>query len=132
MTGTVSEFIPGGADTGNLSITQISDFGAELSSTDPVFGQRSAGRGSDHRGEWPQPAADRSVVISAERTAGEPAGPIRAPSTPDVDGIDFYESLEGMLVTIDDPVVIAPTNRFDETWVLSDDGNFVTSGETRA
>ena len=47
---------------------------------------------------------------------------------PETDGIDFFESLEGMLVTIDDPVVIGATNRFDETWVVSDDGTIVTSG----
>jgi Ca2+-binding RTX toxin-like protein len=47
---------------------------------------------------------------------------------PDTDGIDFYESLEGMLVTIDNPVVVGATNRFDETWVVADDGANVTSG----
>ncbi|MEO8286778.1 MAG: S-layer homology domain-containing protein [Chloroflexota bacterium] len=41
---------------------------------------------------------------------------------PAQDGIDFYESLEGMLVQVNNPVVVGPTNSFDETWVLADDG----------
>ena len=47
---------------------------------------------------------------------------------PETDGIDFYESLEGMLVTVDNPVAISATNRFDETWVVADDGNATTPG----
>ena len=123
VTGSVSEFIPGGADTGNLSITQISDFGAAgsvvVSSGNDlpeavVIG--AAGR-----------AAPDAVVISEDEL---PVNLQDVPGTfnPETDGIDFYESLEGMLVTIDDPVVIAATNRFDETWVVSDDGTLVTSG----
>ena len=33
---------------------------------------------------------------------------------PAEDGIDFYESLEGMLVEVQDAVAISPTNRFGE------------------
>lgn len=40
----------------------------------------------------------------------------------DSDGIDFYESLEGMRVQINDPVVVAPRNSFGEIWVLVDGG----------
>ena len=47
---------------------------------------------------------------------------------PEQDGVDFYESLEGMLVTVDDPIAISPTNRFDETWVLADGGAGATPG----
>ncbi len=38
------------------------------------------------------------------------------------DGIDFYESLEGMRVTIDNPLVIQSTNSFGETYVVASDG----------
>ena len=41
---------------------------------------------------------------------------------PATDGIDFYESLEAMLLRVDDPVVVGPTNDFGELWVLADDG----------
>ena len=36
------------------------------------------------------------------------------------DGIDFHESLEGMLVEIRRPVVVGPTNSFDELPVVAD------------
>lgn len=119
VTGTVSEFIPGGAGTGNLSITQLTNTVAtELSTGNDlpeavIVGE--AGR---------MPPTD--VVISADETPvnlQEEAGTIN----PDVDGIDFYESLEGMLVTVANPVTISATNGFDETWLVADEGANVTS-----
>ncbi len=41
---------------------------------------------------------------------------------PDSDGIDFWESLEGMLVQINNAVVVGPTNQFGEVVVLVDNG----------
>jgi predicted extracellular nuclease len=41
---------------------------------------------------------------------------------PAQDGIDFYETLESMLVQVNDAVVVGPTNGFGETFVLADDG----------
>lgn len=42
---------------------------------------------------------------------------------PENDGIDFYESLEGMRVLINDALVVAPTDAsFGETWVVGDAG----------
>jgi predicted extracellular nuclease len=41
---------------------------------------------------------------------------------PAQDGIDFYESLESMLVQVNDPVVVGPRNNFGEILVLADDG----------
>jgi predicted extracellular nuclease len=42
------------------------------------------------------------------------------------DGIDFYESLEGMLVTVEDPVAVSATRTFSpfssEMWTLPNDG----------
>ncbi len=46
---------------------------------------------------------------------------------PENDGIDFYESLEGMLVTVPDAVAVSASNRFGETWVVADDGDNATS-----
>ena len=106
VTGTVIEYIPGSAATNNLSITEFSQPDRiQISSTgNPI----------------PAP-----VVIGA-------AG--RRPPTrvidndnfaifdPAEDGIDFYESLEGMLVEVPDAVAISPTNRFGEIVVLADAG----------
>lgn len=41
---------------------------------------------------------------------------------PDEDGIDFYESLEGMLVQVNNAVAVGPTNDFGEIPVLADNG----------
>jgi predicted extracellular nuclease len=38
------------------------------------------------------------------------------------DGIDFYETLEHMLVQVNNPVVVGPRNSFGEILVLADDG----------
>jgi VCBS repeat-containing protein len=47
------------------------------------------------------------------------------------DGLDFYESLEGMRVTIDNPLVIASTNSFGETFVVASDGAGATGVSAR-
>ncbi|MEL7282409.1 MAG: choice-of-anchor I family protein, partial [Pseudomonadota bacterium] len=113
LRGTVTEFIPGGADTGNLSTTQLSDVEIEVVSSgndlpDAVI-LGAAGR---------TPPTD--VVISEDEL---PVNLQEDPGTfnPEVDGIDFYESLEGMRVTVDNPTAISTTNRFGETWVVADD-----------
>ena len=41
---------------------------------------------------------------------------------PESDGIDFYESLEGMLVVIHDAIAVAPTDNFGEIAVVVDNG----------
>ncbi|MEA3051573.1 MAG: uncharacterized protein QOG72_476 [Sphingomonadales bacterium] len=41
---------------------------------------------------------------------------------PTTDGLDFYESMEGMRVTIDAPVAVSQTNSNGETWVLASGG----------
>jgi len=43
---------------------------------------------------------------------------------PESDGLDFYESLEGMLVQVNDAVVVGPTNPFKEIVVLGDLGSY--------
>ncbi len=102
LTGEVSEFTPGGLDTRNLSTTQIA-FPDQLN----VISS-----GND---------LPDAVILGSEG---------RLPPTqvidndnfdvfdPDQDGIDFYESLEGMLVTVPSPTVVGPTNRFGEVLVI--------------
>ena len=41
---------------------------------------------------------------------------------PDHDAIDFYESLEGMRVRVNDVVVVGPTSKYGEIVVLGDEG----------
>jgi predicted extracellular nuclease len=46
----------------------------------------------------------------------------RSPFDPAEDGIDFYESLEGMRVQVNQAVAVGPTSRFGEIPVIADDG----------
>ena len=41
---------------------------------------------------------------------------------PEVDGIDFWETLEGMRVTIDTPIAVANSNEFGETDIVASAG----------
>jgi len=50
---------------------------------------------------------------------------------PSTDGIDFYESLEGMRVTVENPQVIQSTNSFGETYVVASDGQGATGVAAR-
>ncbi|MEM9730251.1 MAG: endonuclease/exonuclease/phosphatase family protein [Myxococcota bacterium] len=122
LEGTVSERIAGGAGTGNLSTTQFSfptilDRVVVDSIPEPVV----LGRG----GRVPP----NEVVISESELSVnlQEAGDAAAnPFNPDVDGIDFYESVEGMLVTVPNPVAVSAIRQFGtfsaEVFVLADDG----------
>ncbi|MDH3680302.1 MAG: endonuclease/exonuclease/phosphatase family protein [Acidimicrobiia bacterium] len=127
VTGAVEERIPGGAATGNLSITEIDDATATvLSSGNPVPSPVIIGRG----GRIP-PA---EVVISdSELPTDLQVDP--AVFNPDIDGIDFYEALEGMFVEIDRPVAVSATRQFSEfsseVFTLPSNGRFVKPRDAR-
>ena len=125
LTDRVEERVPGGCATGNLSTTQMSFPSITvLSSGNPLPTPVVIGRG----GRIP-PNVD--VISSDEEPVNHQpsfcAGST-APSTfdPANDGIDFYESLEGMLVTIEDPVAVSATRTFNsfssEMFVLANHG----------
>lgn len=101
VVGTVAEFTPGGAATRNLSTTQITASSVEVVSSgndlpDPVV----IGSG----GRIPP-----TEVIEDD---------VFASFDPDTDGIDFYESLEAMRVTVDSPRVVGATNGFGEIYTV--------------
>ncbi|WP_353217924.1 Ig-like domain-containing protein [Sandarakinorhabdus sp.] len=99
---TVREFLPGN-DAGNLTVTQLSS---------PSF--TSLGTA----------AADAVVIGTGGRLP--PTQIIDndgfATYDPAQDGIDFWESLEGMRITIDAPTAISNTNNFGETYVVASGG----------
>jgi 2',3'-cyclic-nucleotide 2'-phosphodiesterase (5'-nucleotidase family)/endonuclease/exonuclease/phosphatase family metal-dependent hydrolase len=110
VTGTVSEFIPGGPDTGNLSTTQISgDLDIEvLSSGNELPAAVIIGEGGRIP---PNVSIDDDAFASFD---------------PETDGIDFFESLEAMRVTAQDALAIAGTNRFGEIFTVVDGGESAT------
>ncbi|PSR18744.1 endonuclease [filamentous cyanobacterium CCP3] len=106
VSGTVSEFTPGGVSTRNLSTTQLS---GSLSITTLSSGN----------------ALPEAVVLGA----GGRVPPTEnidddafASFDPATDGIDFFESLEGMRVTAQDFLVVNGTNGFGEIFGVVDNG----------
>ncbi len=97
VTGTVQEFVPGSAAVGSLSTT-------ELSSVSSVID-----------------LGEAATPITAIAIGG--SGGLLPPTESLIDGIAFYESLEGMLVTIRDAVSVGPTSSFGEIFTVVDDGD---------
>lgn len=110
VNGTVSEYRPGGSSTGNLTITEltspsITTLGTKALPTPVVIG--TGGRVP------PATLIDDDATGSVENSGSFDAA---------TDGIDFYESMEGMRVQVNNPVASGPTNKFGEIPVLGDDG----------
>jgi uncharacterized protein len=103
--GTVSEF-RGGNDQSNLSTTQL---------TSPVITVNSTGN-----------ALPAAILIGPDGIT-PPTEIIDddgfAIFDPVNDGIDFFESLEGMRVTVQNPVALESTNGFGELFTAASDGN---------
>ncbi len=107
---TVDEFYPGGFGTGNLSTTEL--VGATItvnSSGNPLPAATVLGNG----GRIPP-----NTIIDDDSTGDVDTTPTFDPAN---DGIDFYESLEAMLVQINDAQVVGGT-RFGEISVVGDLG----------
>jgi VCBS repeat-containing protein len=103
VSGKVAEFA---ADPGvGLTVTEIdSPTTTVLSSGNALPDAILIGAG----GRLPPP----NVIDDDDLTSYDPAH----------DGIDFYESMEGMRVTVQNPLVIQSTNGFGETYVVASDG----------
>lgn len=115
VAGTVSEFTPGGVSTGNLSTTQISG--------SPIITPLSTGN------------ALPAVVIIGAGGRVPPAENIDDDAfgsfDPVTDGIDFFESVEGMRVTAEDLLVVNGTNRFGEIFAVANQGANATGLSSR-
>ncbi|MFF7188607.1 endonuclease/exonuclease/phosphatase family protein [Streptomyces sp. NPDC008222] len=106
VTGTVSEYVPGGTSSGNQSVTEI---------TKPTVTVLSSGN-----------AVPAPVVIGARSvpTAYTPAGDTAASGSvngltlqPSKYALDYYESLEDMNVQVADARVVTGTDPYTELWV---------------
>ena len=102
----VSEFRAGGATGANLTTTELD---RPDRATQPARGTIA-------------PDASSARAAASRRHAGRSrttrTGDVEQRQTPTVrpeqDGIDFHESLEGMLVQVNDAVAVGPTNSFGE------------------
>ncbi|MER5718204.1 endonuclease/exonuclease/phosphatase family protein [Streptomyces sp. NPDC002132] len=106
VNGTVSEFVPGGASTGNQSVTEI---------VRPTVTVVSSGN--------PVPAAvvvDAGSVPNKYAPEGDPAanGSVNGlPLKPRKYALDYYESLEGQNIRVKDTRVVGATDPYTELWV---------------
>lgn len=128
VSGTVSEFRPGN-NANNLSVTQIGNNAAVQSLTVTAW---TAGDGLSIT----PVALGRDRVPPAETIHDDAAGNVETTGDfdPAAEGIDFYESLEGMWVRIDDAITTSPTARFgasEELWVLAEGGADATGTTAR-
>lgn len=106
VTGTVTEFRPGN-DPENLTTTELTSPTVTVTATGQPLPQTVVGPG----GRVPPPA-----VIEDDA-----AGDVEAPGTlfdPAEDGLDFWESLEGMRLRLDDAQVVGPRSSFNELPVV--------------
>lgn len=123
VNGTVAEFRPG-SNANNLTITELTSPSVTvLSSGNPLPVATILGNGGR---TIPTQVIDNDTTgnIETGTTTFDPAQ----------DGIDFYESLEGMLVQVNNPVTTSKLNVFsssEEIWVLADDGANATSNTAR-
>jgi uncharacterized protein len=113
--GTVSEFRPGGAGgVDNLTITQIgSATWTLLDDEQHTLPTTIIGEG----GRMPP----TEVIDNDTNGSVEDLGPGTV-FDPDEDGIDFWESLEGMYLQVNDALAVGPRNGFGEIAVVPDGG----------
>ncbi|MER6675565.1 endonuclease/exonuclease/phosphatase family protein [Streptomyces sp. NPDC000983] len=106
VSGTVTEFVPGGASSGNQALTEI---------TKPTFTVVSSGN-----------AVPAATVVDGRSVPGAyaPTGDAAAGNSvngltlrPSKYALDLYESLEGMNVQVSDTRVVGATDPYTELWV---------------
>jgi uncharacterized protein len=120
VVGRVSEFRPGGSGgTNNLTITElVSPTITVVSSGNAVPAPTVIGIG----GRMPP-----TNVIEDDATGDVEVGNVFDPAQ---DGIDFYESLESMIVQVNNAAVVGPTKDFGEFVFLPDNGSWATGLRT--
>ncbi len=111
VTGRVEEFRPGGETTDNLTTTELTDVVWTAVGTGTIA-PTTLGLGG---------RIAPIFVIDNDSVGGTPENPA-TPFDANQDGIDFHESLEGMLVRVRNPRVVGPTNDFEEIPVVPDLG----------
>ena len=110
VSGLVTEFRPGGASSDNLTTTELERVTVYPAGPGADIAETIVGNG----GRVPP-----NTVIDNDSGGSVETGTVFDPAQ---DGIDFYESLEGMLLQVNDAVAVGPTNSFGEVVVVGDNG----------
>jgi predicted extracellular nuclease len=120
VVGTVSEFRAGN-DPDNLTITQLASSNANVSLVS-----------SGHTPPAPTVVGFGGRRAPTENIDDDNAGNVETGGVfdPVRDAIDFYESLEGMLLQVNNGSVVGPTRSFGEITLLPDRGAWATGRRT--
>jgi len=111
VNGKVDEFNPAGAGANSLTITQITLPEYEVLSTGNAIPEATIiGIGGRTQ---PTEVIENDVDGSAASTGV---------FDPEEDGLDFYESLESMLIQVNDAVAVSSTSKYNEIAVVPDRG----------
>ncbi|UXY26840.1 endonuclease/exonuclease/phosphatase family protein [Streptomyces sp. HUAS TT20] len=103
ITGRVFEYIPGGASSGNQSLTELGSASWSTDSTGNAL---------------PAAVTISDATVPATYTRTDNGGSINSFTLdPAAYALDYYESLEGMRVSVGSTPVVGPTNAYDEMWV---------------
>ncbi|MFZ3571287.1 endonuclease/exonuclease/phosphatase family protein [Streptomyces sp. BH097] len=105
VSATVSEYVPGGASSGNQSLTEL---------TKPTVTVNSSGN------PVPVTTISATSVPAAYAPQGDPAanGSInKLPLRPSAYALDYYESLEGQNVRVGSSRVVTASDAYGELWV---------------
>ncbi|MGW2639584.1 endonuclease/exonuclease/phosphatase family protein [Streptomyces sp. NPDC001348] len=106
VTGTVSEYVPGGASSGNQSVTEIGKPTVTVLSSGNSVPAATVIDAKSVPARY-APAGDTAASGSVNGLALEPAKY----------ALDYYESLEGMNVEVADARVVTATDPYSELWV---------------
>lgn len=121
--GTVSEYRSGGSN--NLTMTEI---------TAPTVSDASGRAIFSHSSVTPTVIGSGGRVPPTQRIDSATASNVENSAhvfDPATNGIDFYESLEGMLVSLNNARVTGATDRFGDIWVVGDNGANATGNNSR-
>ena len=110
VSGLVAEFRPGGATSDNLTTTELDRVTVTPAGAGAAIASTVVGAG----GRVPP---DQVIEDDASGSV-ETSGLLDSSD----DGIDFYESLEGMKLQVNSAVAVGPTNGFGEVFVVGDGG----------
>ena len=111
VAGLVVEFRPGGSSTDNLTTTELERVTVTPAGTGSAIAPTVVGASGRVP---PNQVIEDDASGSVETTNGL--------FDSDQDGIDFYESLEGMKLQVNDAVAVGPTSGFGEIFVVGDSG----------
>ncbi|MFC4467971.1 endonuclease/exonuclease/phosphatase family protein [Streptomyces xiangluensis] len=106
VSGTVTEFVPGGASSGNQAVTELTRPTVTVVSSGNALPAATTISGRSVPGTY-APAGDKGANGSVNGLALQPR----------TYALDFYESLEGMNVKIGSSRVVTATDPFSELWV---------------